>query len=212
MTVDDVKSDYGPLTGTDKQVGIIRAAMQNPDMTIQQFEAEHDEYTQPYTEQVMIRADESFADEIGVGDEWRDVVRGVEPPEEEQDGAEPVDTGGRPLTPAESERSGFAFVIPGVGHMIDVESTETCAVCGETHTVTYIVPAERSVYLDPPECGHHRVTGDLPDHRMEDIAHVRDVLREDGLPAFTSADISSGKLTMGNGNGNGNGVKANNSD
>lgn len=167
--------DEAELTGTDLQEEIFETALlemrDNPDMTVQEFADEYEDYSQPYTDQILRRADVGFAEEAGALDLYHEEVsdNGTGQTTHKDDGEN-----SKAILP---DLDTWIPYVPNRGYMVDVEVTERCPECDEFHDVVYLVPLARSTYLEPPECGHKRVIGEIPDEVRETINARRTQIR-----------------------------------
>lgn len=156
LTKEDTEAveKYGELSGTDKQRGVIRAAIEAPEAEPAEL-AEQLDAGEGYVRNVLRRAEHELIREIesDLTSEPETESGETEEPEEPAEGeeGEPVE---RPTVDPDEAEPSAVWRGAGVGELVEVSAMEWCDECQERHRVTYLVPSSEIGYLTEPACGH----------------------------------------------------------
>lgn len=174
---------YGSLSGTDKQLEVVRVALDNPDWEPDELAAETGS-SEGYLRNLLRRATpdvinaaredngppdnetEERAPPEGDGDE-------SPPPDDEGVGAEPVEAA---MYDAEESEPSAVWHGGGIGKMVEVSALEWCDECQQRHRVIYLIPATEIGYLMEPDCGHGGRYRDTGEAHRDDVERVIDAV------------------------------------
>lgn len=188
---------YGPLSGTDKQLEVVRVALENPDWEPDELADEVDS-SEGYLRNLLRRATPEIVDMAREGqegtpeetnppsepappdNETEEVPPPESPPAEQpagagDEGTEPDPVEAAMFDPEESEPSAV-WHGGGIGELVEVSALEWCDECQARHRVIYLMPAAQIGYLLEPGCGHggrYRDAGEAP---REDVERVIDAI------------------------------------
>lgn len=157
---ESTEEEHGPMEGTDKQVRILRDALEDLGTTTDELADERD-YSALYAELVLRRADRDFVNEhLDVAPDDPDL-----PVRAEEQRLEP-----QPTINIDGDELSIRWDTDKLGALAEISSSEYCPQCDEHREVRYLVPEEHIHYLEDKSCGHpERYNGDEP----EIVAHIR---------------------------------------
>lgn len=148
---------YGELSGTDKQMEIVRAARDTPEASPEEL-AERLDMSRGHVRNVLRRATSDFLDEFEESEDGE--VVGAASDEPRQDNGAEADAEEDEVetpTPGEFDESEARVTAEwhgdGFGELAEVSALEWCDDCQTRHRVLYLVPTEAIQYLRGPECG-----------------------------------------------------------